>query len=78
MIGWLLPYIIGGIGAASALLLALFAARKSGEDDARQETALEAAERMAATRQRMDKADEEPVSDDPSVLRDFLRARGDQ
>jgi len=80
MIGWLLsdalPWIIGGAGALLTLVLGIVAVRRDAKEDARQETALQAAERMAKTRQRMDTADEAPVADDPAVLRDWLRARG--
>lgn len=41
----------------------------------RRETALEAAEREAKTRERMDDA-EASTGDDPNVLRDWLRERG--
>lgn len=42
--------------------------------DARQETALEAAERYAKTRKAID--DAETMGDDPAVLRDWLHKRG--
>jgi len=42
--------------------------------DSRRETALEAAERYAKTRKRMD--DVETGTDDPALLRDWLRERG--
>lgn len=61
--------------AAGALLLALLYAFARGRRSARQETALEAAEREAKTRKRMDEADETTPSD-PDVLRDWLRERG--
>jgi len=80
MTGWLLtdalPWIIGGAGALLTLALGIGAVRRDAKSDQRQKTALEAAERMAATRQRMDTADEAPVADDPAVLRDWLRVRG--
>ena len=59
--------------AAGALLLALLYAFARGRRAARQETALEAAERYAKTRKDMDDA-EAAVDSDPGVLRDWLRA----
>ena len=61
--------------AAGALLLALLYAFARGRRSARQETALEAAERYAKTRKDMDDA-EAVVGDDPVVLRDWLKERG--
>lgn len=61
--------------AAGALLLALLYAFARGRRSARRETALEAAERYAKTRRRMDDA-EAAMGDDPHVLRDSLRERG--
>lgn len=61
--------------AAGALLLALLYAFARGRRSARQETALEAAERYAKTRKDMDDA-EAAVDSDPGVLRDWLRERG--
>jgi len=67
------------IYAAGALLLAVIigiaGAYRRGRKDQRQETALEAAERYAKTRKRMDDA-EVAMGDDPAVLRDSLRERG--
>lgn len=61
--------------AAGALLLALIYAFARGRRSARRETALEAAEREAKARRRMDDA-EAAMGDDPHVLRDSLRERG--
>ncbi len=65
--------------AAGALLLAVIigiaGAYRRGRRDQRQETALEAAERYAKTRKRMDDA-EVAMGDDPSVLRTWLKERG--
>lgn len=58
-----------------ALVLAVLGVYAKGKRAARQETALEAAERMAKTRKRMDDA-ETDTGDDPAVLRDWLRDRG--
>lgn len=55
------------------VLGAVWAAFRKGGKTARQETALEAAERYAKTRKAMD---EVVTGDDPAVLRDFLHARG--
>lgn len=55
------------------VLGAVWAAFRKGNKTARQETALEAAERYAKTRKAMD---EVVTGDDPAVLRDWLRARG--
>lgn len=61
--------------AAVVLVLgAVWAAFRKGDKTARQETALEAAERYAKTRKVMD--DAAIMGDDPDVLRDKLRARG--
>ena len=58
-----------------AVVLAALGVYARGKRAARQETALEAAERMAKTRKRMDNA-EADTGDDPAVLRDWLRDRG--
>lgn len=58
-----------------AIALAVLGVYARGKRAARQETALEAAERMAKTRRRMDDA-ETATGDDPAVLRDWLRERG--
>lgn len=59
---------------AVAGLVALLGMWGLAKRDARRETALEAAERYAKTRERMDDAD--TGTDDPAVLRDWLRERG--
>ena len=60
--------------AAGALLLALLYAFAWGRRSARQETALEAAERYAKDRRRMDDA-EAIVGDDPNSARRWLHER---
>ena len=67
--------IIGVIVAAIAALgLSRWTGKRAARKDAKRETALEAAERQAATRGRMDDAD--TGNDDPRLLRDWLRERG--
>lgn len=61
-------------GWALAGLLAFLAVWGLAKREARRETALEAAERYAKTRRKIDDAD--TGTDDPSVLRDWLRERG--
>ena len=67
-------------GIIAAIFAALGFSRWTGKRQARREvkreTALEAAERQAATRKRMDEAD--TGNDDPAVLRDWLRERAKQ
>ena len=58
-----------------ALALAALGIYRRGKRGARQETALEAAEREAKTMKRMDDA-EETTPSDPDILRDWLRERG--
>ena len=67
------PYIIAGLAALGGAL-GLRWLRRDAARDARRETALDAAERMARTRKRMDDA-EAAFGDDPAVLRDSLRKR---
>lgn len=67
------PYIAG----LAALLAGAFGLYRKGRKDVRRETALEAAERQAKTRKRMDQADETTPSD-PAVLREWMRERGQQ
>lgn len=59
-----------------ALLLALLAVWWRGRASARQETALEAAERYAKTRRRMDDA-ESNLGNDPDAARRWLRERAE-
>ena len=51
--------------------------RKRGRKEAKAETALEAAERYAKQRKAMDDA-EADMGDDPGVVREWLRERGQQ
>lgn len=67
--------IIGVIVAAIAALgFSRWTGKRQARREVKRETALEAAERQAATRKRMDEAD--TGNDDPAVLRDWLRERG--
>jgi hypothetical protein len=61
-------------GWALAGLLAFLAVCGLAKRQARQETALQAAERYAKTRRKID--DVETGLDDTAVLRDWLRERG--
>ena len=61
-------------GWALAGLLAFLAVWGLAKREARRETALEAAERYAKTRRKIDDAD--TGTDDPALLRDWLRERG--
>lgn len=75
----MMDLLLGGMGkwlaAVSGLVLVFLGVYVKGRKDKRRETALEAAERMAKTRKRMDDA-EASMGDDPAVLRDSLRERG--
>ena len=66
---------IGELFAVVVVLGGILGLWSKGKRDQRRETALEAAERMAKTRKRMDDA-EASMGDDPAVLRDSLRERG--
>lgn len=66
----LAPYLAG----LAAIIGALFWQRRAGRKEAKRETALEAAERYANTRKRMDEAS--TGTDDSGLLRDWLRERG--
>jgi len=63
VIGWLLtdalPWIIGGAGALLTLALGIGAVRRDAKSDQRQETALEAAERMAKQGKVRDEIDDD-------------------
>lgn len=61
-------------GWALAGLMAFLAVWGLAKREARRETALEAAERYAKTRRKIDDAD--TGNDDPALLRDWLRERG--
>ena len=66
------------IAAALAAIVGLAAwAYRKGRKEARQETALEAAERYAKTRKEIDNA-EDDVGDDPDAARRWLRERAQQ
>lgn len=65
----------GALGGLLVLILGAFGLYRKGRKDVRRETALEAAEREAKARRRMDDA-EAAMGDDPHVLRDSLRERG--
>jgi len=66
--------IIGVIFAAIAALgFSKWTGKRAARKEAKAETALEAAERQAATRKRMDEAD--TGNDDPRLLRDWLKER---
>jgi hypothetical protein len=76
MIGALLPDIwpyLAGLVAIIGAALGLYA---KGRADVKTKTALQEAERYAKTRKEMD--DAQVVSDDPAVLREWLRERGKQ
>ena len=66
----LAPFIIGALG----ILAGFLGLRRSIRKDARQETALEAAERYAKQRKAIDDEDANS-SDDPAILRELLRHR---
>lgn len=74
MIALILAPIRKAAGWAFAAILAFLAVWGLAKRQARQETALQAAERYAKTRRKMDEAD--TGMDDPAVLRDWLRERG--
>ena len=66
----LAPFIIGALG----ILAGFLGLRRSIRKDARQETALAAAQRYAKQRKAIDDA-ESHASDDPAILRELLRHR---
>lgn len=74
MIGLILSPLRKAAGWALAGLLAFLAIWGLAKRDARRETALQAAERYAKTRRKID--DVETGTDDPAVLRDWLKERG--
>lgn len=75
----MIDQIITIIGVIVAAIAALGFSRWTGKRQARREvkreTALEAAERQAATRKRMDEADD-TLGNDPDAARRWLRERG--
>lgn len=74
MIGLIPSPLRKAAGWALAGLLAFLAVWGLAKREARRETALEAAERYAKTRRKIDDAD--TGTDDPALLRDWLRERG--
>ena len=73
MTSWPLTQVAPYVAGALALIGAWFMARRSGKQDAKRETALDAAERYAKTRKAMDNAG--TGNDDVGLLRDSLRKR---
>lgn len=73
MFGWIkrTALMIAGFAAL------LFTAWMAGKRDQRQQSAVKTAEDYIKTRKEIDNA-ENTTSDDPAVLRDWLRARGKQ
>ena len=69
-------FYVGAAVLAAILGLVAWAYRK-GRKEARQETALEAAERYAKTRKEIDNA-EDDVGDDPDAARRWLRERAQE
>jgi len=65
----------GWLAALAGVLLALLGVYAAGRRDARQRAAQEADEAYRETRRRIDEVD---VGDDPAVLRDWLRQRGER
>jgi len=74
MINLILSPLRKAAGWAMAGLMAFLAIWGLAKREARRETALEAAERYAKTRRKIDDAD--TGTDDPALLRDWLRERG--
>ena len=70
--------LIAGLAGAFAAVFGVLAygwgQRRTGAAQAKRETALEAAERYAKTTERINDADA-TISDDPGVLRGWLRER---
>lgn len=73
MFGWIKRTALMVAGAAALL----FTAWMAGKRDQRQQSAVKTAEGYIKTRKEIDNA-ETTTSDDPAVLRDFLRERGKQ
>ena len=73
MFGWIKRAAIWAAGAAAII----FAAWMAGKRNQRQKTALKTAETYAKTRKEIDSV-ENNISDDPAVLRDWLRERSKQ
>ena len=62
------------LAALGAIIVAVFAAWFGGRRSAKTAQKLDAAKKYAATRKAMD--DEGHTDDDPALLRDWLRERG--
>lgn len=73
MFMWIKRAALWAAGAAAII----FAAWTAGKRDQRQQTEIKAAKSYAKTRKEIDDA-EVTTSDDPTVLRDWLRERGEQ
>jgi len=73
MFGWIKRAAMWAAGLAALL----FAAWVAGRRDQRQQSAVEAAESYIKTRKEIDDV-ESNISDDPAVLREWLRKRGKQ
>jgi len=73
LLGEFWPWIIGALGVIGGI----FAIRRDAKQDVRRQTALDAAEAQAKTRERIDHAND-GVDSDPGALREWLRIRGDK
>jgi len=73
MFGWIKRAAMWAAGIAAIV----FAAWVAGRRDQRQQFAIDAAESYAKTRKEIDDV-ESNISDDPAVLREWLRERGKQ
>jgi hypothetical protein len=73
MFGWIKRTVMWVAGLAALL----FAAWMAGRRDQRQQSAVETAEAYTKTRKEIDDV-ESNISDDPAVLREWLRERGKQ
>jgi cytochrome c-type biogenesis protein CcmH/NrfF len=73
MFGWIKRTVLWAAGIAALVLAAWMA----GKREQKQQSAVKKAEGYAKTRKDIDHA-ETTTSDDPAVLRDFLRERGKQ
>jgi len=73
MFGWIKRAAMWVAGLAALL----FAAWMAGKRDQRQQSAIDTAKSYAKTRKELDDV-ESNISDDPAVLREWLRERGKQ
>jgi len=73
MFGWIKRTAIW-VAAAAAII---FTAWMAGKRDQKQQSTIQKAEDYAKTRKEIDHA-EDNISDDPAVLREWLRERGKQ